>query len=319
LRKSSVENNSLMIIEDKLSPKSHFQSQHKSNYRSSGEELRKLKAINRYKNSKSIGKHKYSSETRNISNASMETPLNRKFELDSQNLRRYAEVNASVEQHLRKYEYLIPDLRKKKFDLLKQILGERSLEDIQHKLEKIREEKALKHNALSGLDSPKLTQNEAKKNKKDKLHNYKGDAKKSDSPKYTPHSGKITENYQQFGGLGSRVGDPNWKEAYDRRKAMLMFSSQVNEKNKEVLNSSISPRDLKSTKIENIFLRSSLAKNSNVNALMERREKALEFAKSIRKPKMTIQPQNKFDDERFAEYDNNQYMLENQKIKMLFG
>lgn len=34
-------------------------------------------------------------------------------EVDHQKLKRYAEVNASVEEHLRKFEYLIPDLRKK--------------------------------------------------------------------------------------------------------------------------------------------------------------------------------------------------------------
>ena len=54
----------------------------------------------------------------------------------NQDLRRYNDVRKSVEEHLRKYEYIIPDVRKKKFDLLKQILGEKKYQDIQYKLEK---------------------------------------------------------------------------------------------------------------------------------------------------------------------------------------
>ena len=59
---------------------------------------------------------------------------------------------------------------------------------------------------------------------------------KSFSPKhlkYKPHQGKISESYQNFGRLGSNVGDEKWSEVHSRRKAMLSFSFRVNKKNKE--------------------------------------------------------------------------------------
>lgn len=78
--------------------------------------------------------------------------------------------------------------------------------------------------------------------------------------------------------------------------------------------------ELTSKNIENLFAKSGMSTNSNLISIRERREKALNFANSIKKPKIKTDPTAEdFGEERFVEFDNKQYMLENQKIKMLFG
>mmetsp|Transcript_10429 Transcript_10429/g.11687 ORF Transcript_10429/g.11687 Transcript_10429/m.11687 type:complete len:92 (+) Transcript_10429:1226-1501(+) len=91
---------------------------------------------------------------------------------------------------------------------------------------------------------------------------------------------------------------------------MIRFSSNVNEVNRQVLGGRSEDSDEDA---------SNMSVNPNVTALKERREKALEYAKSIKKPKANISSVEPLPEERFQEYDNNQYLLENQKIKMLFN
>jgi len=134
--------------------------------------------------------------------------------------------------------------------------------------------------------------------------------RKSESPKYQPHTGKVAGAYQKLGGLGPSVGDERWKQAAGRRKNMIRFSSNVNEVNRQVLGGRSEDSDEDA---------SNMSVNPNVTALKERREKALEYAKSIKKPKANISSVEPLPEERFQEYDNNQYLLENQKIKMLFN
>ena len=85
---------------------------------------------------------------KNLNDSSMVTT--RSIDLSAnQDIRRYHEVRNSVEEHLRKYEYIIPDVRKKKFDLLKQILGEKKYQDIQVRLEKNNLSSFGKHSRVS--------------------------------------------------------------------------------------------------------------------------------------------------------------------------
>ena len=77
---------------------------------------------------------------------------------------------------------------------------------------------------------------------------------------------------------------------------------------------------LSTKKIESLFGRSGMSNSSNLTTVRERREKSMKFASSIRKPKLKTDPTSEeFEEERFVGFDNKQYMLENQKIKMLFG
>lgn len=83
---------------------------------------------------------------------------------------------------------------------------------------------------------------------------------------------------------------------------MLEFSFQVNYVNKETINT----KDFDESSFK-------------VSKSNDGRKKAIEYAKSIKKPTTFIPTQKEFDDERFVRHDNNTYMLENQKIKMLFN
>jgi hypothetical protein len=134
LRKASEGDRSLVIIENQLAPQTSAKLKKKFLFKPEGlNQKAKLKSQHRYKNSTSIDSYQKPTEQNRLHNVSMQTPKIRNLDDDKQ-LRRYAEVNASVNEHLRKFEYLIPDLRKKKFDLMKEILGDRTFEEIQYKL-----------------------------------------------------------------------------------------------------------------------------------------------------------------------------------------
>lgn len=138
---------------------------------------------------------------------------------------------------------------------------------------------------------------------------------------YKPYHGKIELNYRPLAGRGPTMPTEQLEDVANRRKEMLKFSSIVNSINREVL-SSQSPKKDHESMLDSIFARSSMPTNSNSKLinLRERRNKAMKFARSIKRPKVVKEPGsgNNFDEERFVEYDNNQYLLENQKIKMLY-
>ena len=144
----------------------------------------------------------------------------------------------------------------------------------------------------------------------------KNSQKKSESPKYKPHTGIVSNNYQQFGGLGPAIGDDKWNMLSSRRKKMLSFSKNIDLVNKHSLGMKYEEID---SEDEENSERTNIQKGKNHIVLKERREKALSFAKSIKKPKVNSTAYDIMPDERFVGYDNNQYLLENQKIKMLFG
>ena len=75
------------------------------------------------------------------------------------------------------------------------------------------------------------------------------------------------------------------------------------------------------TKTKNMLNQSGMSTNRNLETIRERRKKALQFAETIKKPRVhhhhsSIEPQK---EERFVDLDNNQYKLENEKIKLLFS
>ena len=53
-------------------------------------------------------------------------------------MKRYNEVNASVDSHIRKFKHLIPDVNRKKSELLHSILGESTYKDV---MERIKQDK----------------------------------------------------------------------------------------------------------------------------------------------------------------------------------
>ena len=135
MRKGSVENQPLMMIENEIVP---YASVHlKPKIENQTKPKQNNKSLQRYQNSSMIDQYKNQIEKLEEPNKIALASANRRKEVDHQKLKRYAEVNASVEEHLRKFEYLIPDLRRKKFDLLTQILGEKDYEDIQAKLKNL--------------------------------------------------------------------------------------------------------------------------------------------------------------------------------------
>lgn len=113
-RKSSIGNDSVMIIENQLMPQKSVELKKKLTFKSTTKDgdNSKLKSTHRYKNSSMIENYSPKPDKFNNHNMSTITPKKNNFEND-QKLRRFAEVNSSVEEHLRKYEYLIPDVRKK--------------------------------------------------------------------------------------------------------------------------------------------------------------------------------------------------------------
>lgn len=217
-----------------------------------------------------------------------------------------------------------------------QILGEKNYEDIQAKLSKkntgvksnkSRENKkhslSIANTVLNDrvlMDSP-IKHNISTYENEERPHNKMSKIEstpRDESSKYSPHSGKIAENYQKLGGLGPNK-NKHWNDVYKRRKDMLEFSNRVNYKNKEKLNSQSPTGSNETTTFNSAFAKSNLSNKSKLDVLKERRDKALEFAKSIKKPRPIHSQQPGYSDERFVGYDNNQYMLENQKIKMLFN
>lgn len=80
--------------------------------------------------------------------------LDKLAEMHINNIRKYNAVNASVDAHLSKFQHLIPDIKRKKADLLIEILGEHTFKDIQEKLkqddfkDKIKRLKITKHNSV---------------------------------------------------------------------------------------------------------------------------------------------------------------------------
>ena len=181
------------------------------------------------------------------------TPKDKLVERYEQNMKRYKEVNISVEAHLAKFQHLIPDIKRKKIELLNDILGEKTYKEISEKMKQDRNKstinriKEIKRQSACEMSTDdamlkkykhqsKIMVNSPRDSKPLKVQNKSH--QKSFSPtdlKYTPHKGKISESYQSLGGLGSNVGDEKWSEVYSRRKAMLNFSFQVNQKNKEVI------------------------------------------------------------------------------------
>lgn len=99
---------------------------------------------------------------------------------------------------------------------------------------------------------------------------------------------------------------------------MLNFSNNVNMVNKQKLDTKSDENDEDIENSENSFSTSKIYANSKLQSLRERREKSLNYAKNIKKPKVASEDYGDTPEERFVELDNNQYLLENQKIKMLF-
>lgn len=314
-RKSSISNQPLMIIEDQTAVSTTVALNKKFDFKVSDlikQSNAKLKSKQRYKNN---NKSKRASIARNH-NLSMISPETQKIDSNDQKMRRFQEVNSSVEDHLQKYKYMIPDLQKKKFDLLKQILGEKSMEEIQSKLQRYKQVKGDRSKNKSMADCPDQLSGDAKNSKPPKAIKNGHSHQNSESPKYEVHKGKLTESYQNLGGLGSNVGDSKWQKVNSRRVNMLNFSNKVNSNNRRNLESISPNRSIDGTQIGGGLSRSNNSMHKNLNTLRERREKALEFAKSIKKPKLRVNDQEGFADERFQEFDNNQYLLESQKIKM---
>lgn len=85
----------------------------------------RYQAVNhRYKNSSTINQHHHSVDYDTRNKGSIGSHFARKPPLDRA-AQKFLEVNASVDAHLKKFDYLIPDLRKKKFDLMAEIMGEK--------------------------------------------------------------------------------------------------------------------------------------------------------------------------------------------------
>ena len=136
-RKSNDDNSKLLIVENEVLPKNQLKLK-KDIFTKEANKMAKVaikKSLHRYKNSSTIERYTKSIDEEDEHHFSKLSSNRRGVkEEEDQKLKRFTEVNASVNEHLRKYEYLIPDLRKKKFDLLTQILGEKSYEDIKVKL-----------------------------------------------------------------------------------------------------------------------------------------------------------------------------------------
>jgi hypothetical protein len=231
IRKHSIENRSVMIVENQLVPTQADLKQRLS-LRLSHKKVpdNKLKSINRYKNTSSV-EEKAPKEFRANHNTSMIRPKVDHLDIDDKTIKRYEDVKTSVEEHLKKYEWMIPDVRKKKTDLLKQILGEKSFNDIRFKLERKRlvgeknnDNKTFIHKANIDLKSNlknNLRENESPSKSKTKSND--------EGLKYKPHKGKIAESYQRLGGLGPNQ-DEKWTDVQNRRKQMLYFADTVNQK-----------------------------------------------------------------------------------------
>lgn len=231
IRKHSVENRSVMITENQLVP-TQVNPKQRLSLRLSNKQVpnNKFKSIDRYKNASSI-KEKAPKEFRSNHNTSMIRPKFDHLDIDEDAIKRYQDVKTSVEEHLKKYEWMIPDVRKKKFDLLKQILGEKSFDEIRFKLERKR---------LIG-DKNNDSKPYAHKGTIDLKRNLKHGAREEESPSkfkskskdedlnYKPHKGKIAESYQRLGGLGPNQ-DEKWTDVQNRRKQMLYFADIVNQK-----------------------------------------------------------------------------------------
>ncbi|CAI2364814.1 unnamed protein product [Moneuplotes crassus] len=271
-------------------------------------------------------------------NLSLAAPVTKRLS-NGEESKRYQEVVESVEKHVNKFAYLFPDLRKKKFDLLTQILGKsnnngssRLIENIMPNvsekntnLTKSRDQlhkksaSVVNTNKAAEIES-KIIPREHKKRLKEPTTNRKERKRSQKQPKeilieptekekYVPYKGAVTNKYIEFGGLGLNK-DQDWTIAQERRRNMLNFSSRVKENTLKKA----------AEKSKSIMNKSLPIGNETLHTLHERRGKAIDYAKHIQKPKLpnytTVED---FPDERFVKYDNNEYLLENQKIKMLFG
>lgn len=86
-----------------------------------------------------------------------------------------------------------------------------------------RSERNIKNKSRSEVPHPvsiKREQKEVKNDVKDNINKikYQITPRRSESPKYKPHTGVVSGVYQQFGGLGPATGDEKWNEVSNRRK-----------------------------------------------------------------------------------------------------
>ena len=150
------------------------------------------------------------------------------LDIDDKSITTYKGVKSSVEEHLRKYEYMIPDIRKKKFEMLKQILGEKSFDEIQIKLERKRllenKNNGSKTSKHRGANEINFNLNKSKEESPSKIIG----THRAENLKYVSHKGKLIENYQKLGGLGPNM-DEKCVDVQNRRKAMIYFADKVNQ------------------------------------------------------------------------------------------
>mmetsp|Transcript_4514 Transcript_4514/g.3793 ORF Transcript_4514/g.3793 Transcript_4514/m.3793 type:complete len:196 (+) Transcript_4514:761-1348(+) len=195
-------------------------------------------------------------------------------------------------------------------------MGEEKYKDIQYKLEKSkllsnRKSRDTKNKAHANSEFERqISKTTEKEDTEDNPQKQLPTQRSND--RFISYKGKLADRYTQFGGLGANK-DIKWNDAYKRRKNMVNFGDKINE--------SLHTKGLV-MKPMNILTQSGMSTNSEILTMKARRENALIYAKKIKKPKhnnhnhTTVEP---YEDERFDGLDNNQYLLENQKIKMLFG
>ncbi|CAI2365214.1 unnamed protein product [Moneuplotes crassus] len=254
-----------------------------------------------------------------IVNMSLINPVTNRLPEET-DMDRYKEVRNSVEKYIKKFSHLIPNLKKKKYELLTDILGKDKYEEIKSKLKSKNPAKEAKsrdrmQRPLGSLKINKTTDGSPKNNikRQKKAELLLDSSAKSKMPKQKPESkeelvtykGAITDKYINLGGLGFNK-DKSWDVAHERRRNMLNFSHKVNESqlNKGNSSSLIRQKSLKE-------------RNEVLKTLRQRRNKALDYAKHIKKPNPPTNPISQ-PEQRFIKYDNKEYLLENQKIKMLF-
>ena len=188
--------------------------------------------------------------------------------------------------------------------MLNQILGQTRYRDFRTKLKNYNSKEALKarfnedRRCLNGSKNQEIKIIEHAGSTQQILNNIDGKP-----PQDAIQVGTTASiQYKVLGGLGSNVGDEKWNEVYKRRKAMLDYSHNVNSANKQ-----------------NLITKSIESDESElITKCLSGRRKAIQYAKNIKKPTKVIPTAHEFDEERFVPYDNNSYMLENQKIKRLF-
>lgn len=126
-----------------------------------------------------------------------------------------------MEKHVKKFSHLIPNLKKKKFELITQILGQNKYEEIKSKLKSKKIAKVAKsrdrvQRNQGPVKASKTIDGSPKINTKDS----------EDREDIVTYKGAITDKYMKLGGLGFNK-DESWDIAHERRRNMLNFSHRI--------------------------------------------------------------------------------------------